>query len=140
MKETIQTVSNHPVQMYDKDGKLSPSAFIPFCDFGGGNMSLLGDMMEPFELPVCKSFKPKVRNDQLCYEVDLDEFKDRNNIENDLRYGLVFFMDYNEDRQVTIDDISDVVPRPKFVDKVDASKDDEKAFIYLNAIGISKLS
>ena len=99
-------------------------------------MSLLGDMMDSFDLPVCKSFTPIVRNDQLCYEVDLEKYKNSDNIMNDLKYGLVFFMDYNEERQITLDDIDEVAPRHKFVDKVDGSKDDEKAFIYLNAIGI----
>ena len=39
--------------------------------------------------------------DQLCYEVDLNKYKNYDNIEQQLKLGFVFFMDYNEDRQVT---------------------------------------
>ena len=31
----LSKVSNHPVHMKDRNGSLSPSAFIPFCSFGG---------------------------------------------------------------------------------------------------------
>ena len=129
-------VSNHPVHMYDEDGKMSPSAFIPFCNYGR-RISTMGDIMGNYDLPVCKSFKPKVRNLQLCYEVDLDEYRNRDNIVKDLKSGLVFFMDYNEDRQIALDGNAKVY-HDNFVDKVDASKDEESAFIYLNTIGKEK--
>ena len=32
-------VVNHPVHFKTKEGKMSPSALIPFCDALGGNMS-----------------------------------------------------------------------------------------------------
>ena len=52
----------------------------------------------------------------------------------DLKSGLVFFMDYNEDRQVTLEE-NEEFDDELFVDKVDASLDDAKASIYLNTIG-----
>ena len=82
------------------DGKLSPTAFIPFCEFGG-NMSLMGVKMEPFHVPICNSFKAIIRNDQLCYTIDLLKFSyDDGNMEEKLNTGFAFLMDYNEDRQV----------------------------------------
>ena len=36
--------------------------------------------MKEFEDPVCDSFKAKIRNDQLCYEVDLEKYKDKNKL------------------------------------------------------------
>ena len=128
-------ISNHPVHMFDKNGKVSPSAFIPFCDFGG-NASSLGKMMEPYDIPVCNSFQPIVRNDQLCYEVDLDKYKGKDNIDEVLKSGLVFFMDYNEDRQITLDEIAPTTKHARFVDKVEKSKYNKNAFIFLNTIGI----
>ena len=122
--------------MYDKAGRISPSAFIPFCDFGGGeNISTMGDIMGNYDLPVCKAFKPAIIGDQLCYELDLEKYKDKKNIENDLKSGLVFFMDYNEDRQLLFK--TDVVQKhkTKFIEKVDATMDDFKAFVHLNTIG-----
>ena len=95
----------------------------------------MGLKIEPYELPVCNSFEATILNDQLCYEVDLDKFKSTDNIENDLKSGLVLFLDYNEDRQVELQENVKIVEHRYFVDKVDGSKDYEKAFIYLNTIG-----
>ena len=130
----IQTVSNHPVHIYNEDGKLSPSAFIPFCAFGL-NMSAIGVMMEDFELPICNSFRPSVRSDQLCYEIDLEKYKSKTSVERDLKSGLVLSLDYNEDREVLLDRNFDVLQKEDFVGKVDGSQDDEKASIYLDTIG-----
>lgn len=93
---------NHPVHIIDKRiAKKSISALIPFCEFGG-NMSLVGVKMENFSMPVCSAFEPKVLYDQLCYEIDLEKFRDYDDIVgNQLKKGFVFIMDYNEDRQVT---------------------------------------
>ena len=68
--------TNHPVHIQDEDGKLSPTALIPFCEFGG-NMSVMGVKIEEIEIPVCSSFRPKILRDQLCYTVDLSAFKDK---------------------------------------------------------------
>ena len=131
--QVVKVVSNHPVHIYDEVGNLSPSALIPFCDFGRSK-STIGNMMEDYELPVCDSFKAKVMNDQLCYEVDLHEYRNNNN-NIGLKTGLVFFMDYNEDRQVILKENDQMPEDDAFVDKVDASLDDEKASIYLNTLG-----
>ena len=134
--DILQSVSNHPVHLYDEGGKLSPSAFIPFCDFGG-RMSVLGESMEPYDLPVCKSFQAKIWKDQLCYEVHLDKYKNKDNIDKDLELGLVFLLDYNEDRQVKLEEHNENKENPGlFVTKVDKSKDNDNAFIYLNTIGM----
>ena len=36
----------------------------------------------------------------MCYQIDLEKYRDNLNIETQLKKGLVFIMDYNEDRQV----------------------------------------
>ena len=83
---------------------------------------MMGDMVETYELPVCKAFKTKIFNDQLCYEVDLNNVSNKNNIENELKLGFSFIIDYNEDRQV----ISHLY---------DFNKTSRDAFIYFNTIG-----
>ena len=98
----LQSLSNHPVHIVNEERKLSPSAFIPFCDFGG-NMLEVGVKIKEFEYPVCNSFQAKILNDQLCYEIDLNRFVDKNSISDELDLGFNFIMDYNEDRQVTFD-------------------------------------
>ena len=98
----MQIVTNHPVHIVNKTGGLSPSAFIPFCAFGG-DMKVMGTKVEGFNISVCNSFEEKILNDQLCYEVDLEKFKDKQNINEQLENGLILILDYNEDRQTSID-------------------------------------
>ena len=71
-KPLFRTITNHPVHIEDKDGNLSPTALIPFCEFGG-NMSVMGVKIDLFDVPVCNSFRPKIVQDQLCYTVDPDQ-------------------------------------------------------------------
>ena len=65
-------------------------------------MSAMGIKIDQFEMPICYSFQAKILNDQLCYEVDLDRFADKNNPSKDLKLGFNFLMDYNEARQVIL--------------------------------------
>ena len=91
---------SHPIHFISKSGKLSPSALIPFCEFGG-DLKAMGVKIDQFDVPVCNSFQAKILNDQLCYEVDLNKFSNNIDKDKELRLGLNFIMDYNEDRQVT---------------------------------------
>ena len=86
--------------MVNEDGSLSPSAFIPFCGYGT-NISNLGIKNNQFSVPVCNSFRPKVLNDQLCYEVDVNDFIEKSFLQKELKIGLMFMIDHNEDRQVS---------------------------------------
>ena len=82
-----------------KNGEESPSAFIPFCSFGD-DKEKMGTKAYGYDDYICSSFDPVVRNDQLCYQVDLEKYKDKDNIEKQLDSGLVLILDYNEDRQI----------------------------------------
>ena len=110
---------------------MSPSAFIPYCEFGG-NTSAMG--IEG----VCNTFQARTLNDQICFEVDLDRFSNKNNIDMQLKLGFIFIMDYNEDRQVSYDevDINFGNDRSFASNIVEADKD--HAFIYLSTIGKAK--
>ena len=135
MKNSDVSMNFHPVHIVNADLQTSPSALIPFCEFGG-NMASMGTKIEQFDFPVCNSFRAKIRNDQLCYEVDLNRFADKNNIDNELEFGFYFILDYNEDRQITLERISN---KKEFglagnITEVDHS---QHAIIYLNTIGIS---
>ena len=98
---SVHLVSNHPVHILNEDGNLSPSAFIPFCGYGT-NISSLGLKIEEFRVPVCNSFRSKVLNDQLCYEIDVNDRIDKRVAQKNLKIGLMFIIDQNEDRQVFI--------------------------------------
>ena len=75
--EMFRKVTNHPVHLLDKDGQLSPTALIPFCEFGG-NLSIMGVKHDHFDVPICNSFRPKMIKDQLCYTVDLNKESSKN--------------------------------------------------------------
>ena len=88
----------HPIHLVTEENATSPSSFIPFCDFGG-DMSSVGVKIEALDIPVCNSFQARILNDQLCYEIDLNRFSNKDNIERELKLGFNFIMNYNEDRQ-----------------------------------------
>ena len=93
----LQKMTNHPVHIQEKDGQISPTALIPFCEFGG-NMSVMGIKIDHFDVPVCNSFRPKIMMDQLCYTVDPNEYKHKIDLNGELSLSL--FIHYNEDRQM----------------------------------------
>ena len=119
--------------MINEEGDMSPSAFIPFCDFGGDMLSM-GVKIEQFEFPVCNSFQPKILNDQLCYEVDLDRYSNKDNIDRELGEGLVILLDFNEDRQVTFEQNQRVELDEDDL-KIMESDVNYQADVYLEAIG-----
>ena len=125
---------SHPVHFVHKSGRISPSAFIPFCAFGS-DMSSLAVKIDQFDVPVCNSFQAKVMNDQLCYEVDLDRLSNRNNIEFDLNPGFIFFMDYNEDRQLTFNQSYEEASQKTIAGRVVKVDDHSHASIIIDAIG-----
>ena len=127
-------LSNHPIHLVSNAGNYSLSAFIPFCAFGG-DMSLVGTQSHLFEAPVCNSFQAKILNDQLCYEVDLNSFSNKDNIQNELKSGFLFILDYNEDRQVTLDKSNMHVEDKGLISRMMKSDGYQDASIYLNTIG-----
>ena len=114
---------------------MSPSAFIPFCELGG-NMSSVGEKIDNFSVPVCNIFQAKIRYHQLCYEVNLNRFTNRDHIEEDLNKGLILLLDYNEDRQVKSEEVDDTVGSGLYNRRMIAqNKEGQHANIYLNTIG-----
>ena len=95
-------------------------------------MSAMGVKIDQFVVPVCNSFQAKIMNDQLCYEVDLNKFSDKNNIRNELKLGLNFLMDYNEDRQVTFEQN---ISRKELGLANNLVASDQHASVYLDSIG-----
>ena len=125
---------NHPVHMITEDNQMSPSSFIPYCEFGG-DTSGVGVKIENFDFPVCKSFQAKVLNDKLCYEVDLDRFSNNHNIDKELELGFNLLMDYNEDRQYSYHEEKKKMKKFGLARSLVKSDEKEEAKIYLNSIG-----
>ena len=99
-KNLLHTFNNHPVHIIDDRGKLSPSAFIPFCSFGD-DFKTMSMTIENFSLPVCNSFRAVTHKDQVCYQVDLEKFRKKDTLKEQLSTGLVLIFDYNEDRSIS---------------------------------------
>ena len=119
----------------DSQGKLSPSSFIPFCDFGG-NMSVMGVKIDHFKLPVCNKFKPRVLKGQLCFQVDVNEFQDQIDMEKGMKKGLIIVMDYNFERVSTESgkavDMALTYDLQNLQEMMDKSQD---AMIYIETLG-----
>ena len=97
-RSEIHKIFNHPVHILDNSTKeLSPSSFIPLCDFGG-NFNNTGVKIDHFNIPVCNIFEAKIFNDQLCYEVDLNIFNS-SFTQSTLKKGFTFYVDLNKDKQ-----------------------------------------
>ena len=88
-------LTNHPVHLVDQEAQLLPTALIPFCEFHG---EFKGVKIESFDVPVCNFFKDKILHDQLCYEVDLNVFRQEESITPKFIFAL--YIDYNEDREM----------------------------------------
>ena len=77
---------NHPVHISDRN---SISAFIPFCSFGL-NVDLIGKKLSNFQVPVCSLFRKKIFSGQVCYEADINQFKNK----------ISFIVDTNDEYDV----------------------------------------
>ena len=62
-------------------------------------MEIVGTRIAGFNDPVCNSFLPTVHNNQLCYKIDLEKYRNNKDIKNQLTDGLAMILDYNENRQ-----------------------------------------
>ena len=100
-------------------------------------MSNDGIKNELFDVPVCNSFKATILNDQLCYEVDPNMYLNINwrEAEEQIKLGLSFAVDLNEDRQITV---SNFVDFDNFEQKTFTSSSENKRrdfWIHLGTIG-----
>ena len=132
----FKKISNHPVHILNSDGNFSPSAFIPFCSFGE---DILGVKVKEFDIPVCNIFKPKLQYDQLCYETDLEILinkKDTNIGELQRDIGLILVLDYNEDRQILMNEFSSNPLNHNGITKTINQKIKNSVSTHLNTLGI----
>ena len=124
---------NHPVHIQDTKGQFSRSSFIPFCSFGE-DLSLVGSVVQYFDFPVCRIFKPIIRNDQLCFESDLEQYKDYNNLLLQLKMGLTLILDYNEDKQLNVFDEDLNMNETTRKQLFNFQRDEQSAQIFLDTI------
>ena len=58
----------------------------------------MGRHTDELDFPVCDSFRETILYGQLCYEVNVNQFTDKQLTTSDLEKGLAFILDYNEDK------------------------------------------
>ena len=109
----LHQLTNHPPHFVNERGEVSPSALIPFCELGESMKIMEHESKYPFTVPICKSFRPKIFYDQLCYEVDVNKYLKRSVNRRKInhrrgrdrqdrfrrRVGLSLLIDTNENRQ-----------------------------------------
>ena len=85
---------NNPPHILNKEGKLVPSALIPFCSF---NSILEGKFLANISFPVCDLFDPVVHDGKLCYQLDMAKkiYK-----ESKKGIGLTLIIDANVEKSV----------------------------------------
>ena len=133
-------ITNHPVHILGVNSiNFSISSFIPFCEFGG-NMSVMGKKIENFDLPVCTSFQPIILNDQLCYEVGLNQYRHLVDTSDLLKNGLVLLVDNNEDRHkvLKVELHQEREFSMNLINNFESHSEKNKIMIYINTIGIKR--
>ena len=99
-------------------------------------MSLLGVRNTNFTFPVCSAFKKRIVQGALCYQVNINNFK-KSFTERELRRGLTFLLDYNEDRQLSEnleEDVEESAQHNNMVDKFLDFVEEDKAMIHIDTI------
>ena len=91
----IEGLINHPAHI-TRD---MTSSFIPFCSFGS-SMEIFGEEFSDFHVPVCRLFREKIVNGQVCYEADLNQYRDRVNWKEALSSGFNLIIDTNDEYDV----------------------------------------
>ena len=129
---------NHPVHILDDNDNISPSAFIPFCSFQG-SPDLLSREFANFSLPVCTSFKKRLLDGQLCYQIDVNTLVNETTAAGLQRGGLALLVDANAEydlntfRKAPEEDIFD-----DFTEEFFEAEESEKIMIHIETI--SKIS
>ena len=74
-------------------------------------------------------------NDQLCYEVDMDKFSRKYKLGREIESGFAFFIDYNEDRQVTYNKDYNNSEDDSLVNMIVKSDENMNSVIHIDTIG-----
>ena len=86
---------NSPPHILNKEGKMMPSALIPFCTF---NSDMKGKVMSNISFPVCDLFDPVVLDGKLCYQMDMTmKMPEEKTFQGD---GLMLLLDANIEKSV----------------------------------------
>ena len=63
-------------------------------------MDLIGEKLSNFQVPVCSLFRQKIFSGQVCYEADLNQFRNEIDWKRALKKGFSFIIDANDEYDV----------------------------------------
>ena len=89
----------------------------------------MGKKIQNFSSPVCNSFKAVIHKDQLCYEVEMDQFKIKGKVREQLEKGLVLLLDYNDDKSMIDSTPNDMDDVKLHIDTISTNKNINLTFI-----------
>ena len=85
-----------------------------------------------FSVPVCNIFKETMLDGQLCYQADVNKLREKVDKKKMVTEGLVFLLDYNENRMVEVGFEEDIQDDSSLLGKKEGQGD---ALVYIETIG-----
>ena len=101
-------------------------------------MLKMGEKIDQFNQPVCRSFTRKILKDQLCYEVDVNQVKDKSETSENMNIGLGFLYDNNVERFLHVDDNNGRSRRKNnlgFLNNFVTLEETQKTLVYITSLG-----
>ena len=97
----------------------------------------MGEKIDQFHQPVCRSFKRKILKDQLCYEVDVNQVKDEPETSENMKIGLGFLYDNNVERFLHVDDNGGGRRNNNlgFLNNFVTLEETQKTLVYISSLG-----
>ena len=100
-------------------------------------MEIMGEFASNFSIPVCTKFQQTVLNGRRCYRFDVNEFKHEVDSKKLMSHGLIFLMDYNEDRiGLNMNNNSELSLSNDLGDMQENNDNKQDAMIYIETLGI----
>ena len=98
----MSEVSNHPVHMFNTNGSMMPSSFIPYCSLGS-RLGLVGAYMTNSTFPFCNMFQLTAYEGQLCYRLDISkDLSKQRDFYQGKDSGLMLVIDTNKEKFLNI--------------------------------------
>ena len=100
-------------------------------------MLKMGRKIDEFNQPVCTSFTRKILKDQLCYEVDVNQIKDKSETSENMNLGFGFLYDNNVERSLQVDNNDSSMKKNNlgFLNNFVRLEETQKTLVYISSVG-----
>ena len=100
-------------------------------------MLKMGRKIDEFNQPVCTSFTRKILKDQLCYEVDVNQIKDKSETSENMNLGFGFLYDNNVERSLHVDNNDRSMKKNNlgFLNNFVRLEETQKTLVYISSVG-----